>query len=61
MHKNTKVSLTVVAGAVAAMAAVGFAVWWFFLRKRVVEVNASVTVPEDEIAVRYTPTPRDGG
>jgi O-antigen/teichoic acid export membrane protein len=57
MTTNTKVSLKVVAAAVGAMVAAGVVIWYFWLRKRIVDVNATVTVPQDEIAVTYTPTP----
>jgi hypothetical protein len=60
--KNTKVSLSVVAAAVAAMVGAGALVWWLFLRKRVVDFRGTVTVDQDEIAVTYrpTPSPQDG-
>lgn len=57
MKATTKVSLNVVGVALAAMAAAGALIWYFFLRKRVIEVNASITVPEDEIVTTYVPTP----
>jgi hypothetical protein len=57
MKATTKVSLKVVAAALATMAAAGALIWYFFLRKRVIEVNASITVPQDEITTTYVPTP----
>jgi hypothetical protein len=60
MKPTTKVSVKVVGIALATMAAAGALIWYFFLRKRVIEVNASVTVPEDEIVTTYVPTPASG-
>lgn len=57
---KTKISLGVVAAALAAMAAAGALIWYFFLRKRVVDFQGEVSIADDEldhVSVNYAPSP----